>query len=154
MTYACHSLNVTVSPGLGGITPVQALTRQVPDISFLLHFTFWEPVYYKVDQSEPKSCFHSDSNENCGHWVGLLKTKGIDSFGSFSQMIPRRFSSCPQSALPSALPPTRDSICCIGRLTSLPTFLYDATSSHEVSGRMPTINFDDLLGRTFLLPDQ
>ena len=73
MTYACQSLNVTASPALGSITHLQALTDQVPDHSFLLHFTFKEPVYFKVDQSEPDSHFPSNSNEKCGHWVFLLK---------------------------------------------------------------------------------
>ena len=76
MTYACHLLNVTASPALGGITPLQTLTGQVPDISFLLHFTFWEPVYYKGDQSEPDSHFPSHSNEKHGHWVGFAEDKG------------------------------------------------------------------------------
>ena len=34
-------LNVTASPALGGLTPIQALTGQVPDISHFLHFSFW-----------------------------------------------------------------------------------------------------------------
>ena len=63
MTYAHHLLNVTASPTLGGIMPLQTLTGQVPNIRFLLHFTFWEPVYYKVDQSQPDSYFPSHSNE-------------------------------------------------------------------------------------------
>ena len=61
MTYACHLLNVTVSPTLGGITPFQALAGQVPDISFLLFFIFWEPIYYKVEQSEPDLLKNSSS---------------------------------------------------------------------------------------------
>ena len=32
---------------------MQALTGQVPDISHNLHFCFWEPVFYKVDENEP-----------------------------------------------------------------------------------------------------
>ena len=58
------------------MTPLQTLTGQVPDISFLLHFTFWEPVYYKGDQNEPDSHFPSHSNEKHGHWVGFAEDKG------------------------------------------------------------------------------
>ena len=76
MTTTCHLLNVTVCPALGSITPLQALTGQVPNISFVLHFTFWEPVYYKVEQSEPDSFFPSHFNEKCGHWVSLTEDKG------------------------------------------------------------------------------
>ena len=47
MLYVCHLLNATASPALGGLTPLQALTGQVPDISHFLHFSYWEPSYYK-----------------------------------------------------------------------------------------------------------
>ena len=50
MLYVCHLLNATASPALGDLTPLQALTGQVPDISDFLHFSFWEPIYYKVDK--------------------------------------------------------------------------------------------------------
>ena len=38
--FVCSCLNVTASPVLGGLTPIQALTIQVPDISHFLHFLF------------------------------------------------------------------------------------------------------------------
>ena len=41
MLYVCHLLNATASSALGGLTPLQALTGQVPDISHFLHFSFW-----------------------------------------------------------------------------------------------------------------
>ena len=52
------------------------LTRQVPDISHFLHFSFWEPIYYKVDENEPDHRFPSQSNEKRGHWVGFAENKG------------------------------------------------------------------------------
>ena len=64
------------SPALDGITPIQALTGQVPDIIQFLHFSFWEPVYYKVDENEPAHKFHSQSNKKQGHWVGFAENKG------------------------------------------------------------------------------
>ena len=67
MQYVCNLLNATASPALGGLTPLQALTGQVPDISHFLHFSFWEPIYYKVDESEPDHRFPSQSNEKRGH---------------------------------------------------------------------------------------
>ena len=76
MLYVCHLLNATASPALGGLTPLQALTGQVPDISYFLHFSFWEPIYYKVDESEPDHRFPSQSNEKRGHWVGFAENKG------------------------------------------------------------------------------
>ena len=63
LLYVCSLLNVTASPALGDLTPLQALTGQVPDISHFLHFSFWEPVYYKVDENEPDHRFLSQSYE-------------------------------------------------------------------------------------------
>ena len=76
MVYVGHLHNVTSSPTLAGIASIQSLTGQVPDSSFLLHFTFWELVYYKVDQTDPDSHFPSQSKEKCGHWVGFAEDKG------------------------------------------------------------------------------
>ena len=76
MLYVCHLLNATASPALGGLTPLQALTGQVPDISHFLHFSFREPIYYKVNESEPDHRFPSQSNEKRGHWVGFAENKG------------------------------------------------------------------------------
>ena len=55
LLYVCNLLNVTASPALGGLTPIEALTGQVPDIS---HF-----LYYKVDENEADHKFPSHSNE-------------------------------------------------------------------------------------------
>ena len=76
MLYVCNLLNATASPALGGLTPLQALTGQVPDISHFLQFSFWEPVYYKVDEREPDHRFPSQSNEKRGHWVGFADNQG------------------------------------------------------------------------------
>ena len=40
LLYVCSLMNVTASPALVGLTPIQALTGQVPDISHFLHFFF------------------------------------------------------------------------------------------------------------------
>ena len=53
LQYICVVLNHLASPTLQGICPVQALEGTTPDISFLLHFSFYEPVYYRIDSSEP-----------------------------------------------------------------------------------------------------
>ena len=78
MLYVCNLLNASASPALGGLTPLQALTGQVPDISHFLHFSFWEPIYYKVDESELDHKFPSQSNEKRGHWVGFADNKEIN----------------------------------------------------------------------------
>ena len=56
--------------------PVPALQGTTPDISFMLHFSFYEPVYYRIDSSEPDFHFPSPSNEKKGYWVGFADNPG------------------------------------------------------------------------------
>ena len=76
LQYICVVLNHLASPTLHGICPVQALEGTTPDISFLLHFSFYEPVYYRIDSSEPDLNFPSSSNEKKGYWVGFADNQG------------------------------------------------------------------------------
>ena len=69
LQYICVVLNHLASPTLQGICPVQALQGTTPDVSFMLHFPFYEPVYYRIDSSEPDLNFPSSSNEKKGYWV-------------------------------------------------------------------------------------
>ena len=78
MLYVCHLLNATASPALGGLTPLQALTGQVPDISHFLHFSFWEPIYYKVDESEPDHRFPPNVMRREAIGLALLTTREIN----------------------------------------------------------------------------
>ena len=67
LQYICVVLNHLASQPLQGICPVQALEGTTPDISFLLHFSFYEPVYYRIDSSESDLNFPSSSNEMNGY---------------------------------------------------------------------------------------
>ena len=71
LQYICVVLNHLACPSLQGICPVQALEGTTPDISLLLHFSFFDPVYYRIDSSEPDLNFPSSSNEKEGYWVGF-----------------------------------------------------------------------------------
>ena len=158
MLYVCHLLNATASPALGGLTPLQALTGQVPDISHFLHFSFWEPIYYKVDESEPDHRFPSQSNQKRGHWVGFAENKGdqltwkILTDDTNTIIIRSAVRSATKTSPNLRLDPPQGE--------DQPQ---DLTSDVFVYGRpnpdgsdntppMSIINFDDLLGRTFLLP--
>ena len=79
LQYICVVLNHLASPTLQGICPVQALQGTTPDVSFLLHFSFYEPVYYRIDSSEPDLNFPSSSNEKKGYWVRFADIQ-VDSF--------------------------------------------------------------------------
>ena len=76
LQYICVVLHHLASPTLQGICPVQALQGTTPDISFMLHSSFYEPVYYRIDSSEPDLNFPSSSNEKKGYWVGFADNQG------------------------------------------------------------------------------
>ena len=52
------------------------LEGTTPDVSFMLHFSFYEPVYYRIDSSEPDLHFPSSSNEKKCYWVGFADNQG------------------------------------------------------------------------------
>ena len=76
LQYICVELHHLASPTLQGICPVQALQGTTPDISFMLHSSIYEPVYYRIDSSEPDLNFTSSSNEDKGYWVGFADNPG------------------------------------------------------------------------------
>ena len=169
------------SPTLQGICPVQALEGTTPDISFLLHFSFYEPVYYRIDSSEPDLNFPSSSNEKKGYWVALLTTKVTPSPGGSSLRILRRIiihsgvrsalrtttnqrlasPSGEGTTLPFPIPYPQQS------QNSLPLDPLDAStpnfeqfvksqSGEDEDNPIPMANIDipNLLGRSFLLPPE
>ncbi|OEU21625.1 hypothetical protein FRACYDRAFT_167569 [Fragilariopsis cylindrus CCMP1102] len=76
LSYVIFCLNNCVDPniGEGNKSPLQIATFQMTDISPLLYFYFWEPVYYLVDKSEQH--FPSKSKEMRGRWVGISEHIG------------------------------------------------------------------------------
>jgi hypothetical protein len=51
MPYVCSLLNHTYNGSIHTV-PIMVATGSTPDISPLLQFTWWGPVYYKVDDSD------------------------------------------------------------------------------------------------------
>ena len=158
LLYVCSLLNATASPALGGLTPLQALTGQVPDISHFLHFSFWEPIYYKVDENESDHRFPSQSNEKRRHWVGFADNKGdqltwkILTDDTNTIIIRSAVRSATKTSPNLRLdPPTGEDQ--PQDLTS-DVFVYGRPNpdGSDTTPPMSIINFDDLLGRTFLLP--
>ena len=63
----CYLLNHIACTALDGKIPLLALTGITPDISIILLFTFYQPVFYATyDQHFP-----SESEERAGYWVGF-----------------------------------------------------------------------------------
>ena len=76
LQYIFVVLHHLASPTLQGICPVQALQGTTPDISFMPHTSFYEPVYCRIEFSEPDFHLPSSSNEKKGYWVGFAANQG------------------------------------------------------------------------------
>jgi hypothetical protein len=70
LMYVCVVLNNTYAPNIHA-TPLRMVTGTTNDISQLLYFSFYEPMYYHND-----SPFPSASKECCGRWVGISENVG------------------------------------------------------------------------------
>ena len=67
LIHLCYLLNHISCAALDGKIPLFALTGITPDISIILLFTFYQPVFYATyDQNFP-----SESEERAGYWVGF-----------------------------------------------------------------------------------
>ena len=67
LIYLCCLLNHIACTALDGKIPLLALADITPDISIILLFTFYQPVFYATyDQHFP-----SESEERAGYWVGF-----------------------------------------------------------------------------------
>ena len=69
---ACFILNHSALERLGWRTPCEWLLGYTPDISVLLQFVFYEPVYYQALEGS----FPADPQEALGRFVGIAETTG------------------------------------------------------------------------------
>ena len=151
MVYACYIHNHLACANLDWKTPHQCLTGQTADISALLQYTFWEPVYYyRHDKSFP-----SVSDEARGRWVGIAETVGdaltYKIISDDTQKLVYR--SALRSANDSSSPNLRALASGEGEPTT-PSEIYVRSRADDSSSpslkNMPGFTPDDLIGRTFL----
>ena len=151
--YVCFLLNNTSSQALNGSVPIQVLTGSTNDISPLLHFRWYEPVYYMVDDSN----FPSDSRERRGYWVGVAEHVGHAM--TYKILTDDTKKIIYRSNIRSALDPmTRnlrlDPLNDDERIKPIVRSRHDSLAHGEVDTPMPIIDPQDLVGRTFLMPQQ
>jgi hypothetical protein len=72
LMYVCFVTNLTANASINNAIPVQVLDGVTPDISPVLQFVFYEPVYYKVHEN----AFPSESSEKTGRFVGISEDVG------------------------------------------------------------------------------
>ncbi|KAL7556430.1 hypothetical protein ACA910_020342 [Epithemia clementina (nom. ined.)] len=155
LQFVVYLRNYLASPALGGQCPLFALTGQTQDISHLIHFHLNQPVYYRVD--DKSRSFPSSGTELKGHCVGFGEHGG-------DLMTWKILTADDDIIYRSSVRPASSGFDLNRRLesvegeagsSSLPVFVQ---SRHLDSGSnrsefvMPTINFEDLVGHTFLLP--
>ena len=70
--FVVYLLNCCSSESLDNMTPLERATGQQPDISALLTFHWWEPVYFHSYDNK----FPSKGNECIGCWVGVAENTG------------------------------------------------------------------------------
>ena len=181
LQYIFVVLHHLASPTLQGICPVQALQGTTPDISFMPHTSFYEPVYYRIEFSEPDFHLPSSSNEKKGYWVGFATNQGDSLTWRTVTEDTQRIIIC--SGIQSALSTTTNQ--CLaspsGEGTTLPFPIpypqqsknslpldpfdestanfeqfVNSQSGEDEDNPIPMANIDipNLLGRSFLLPPE
>ena len=72
--YAILLLNHTATKSIGGMTPIEKAFGVTPDISALLQYSFYEPVYYLNDITTHAS--FPNTKESLGRFVGIAESTG------------------------------------------------------------------------------
>ena len=69
LIYVCYLLNHIACAALGGLIPLSIHYGITSDISILVLFTFYQPVYYATYDHH----FPSESEGKAAYWVGFGK---------------------------------------------------------------------------------
>ena len=178
LIYVCYLLNHIACTALDGKIPLLALTGITPDISIILLFTFYQPVFYATyDQHFP-----SESEERAGYWVRFgehcgdaMTHKILDQDTQkiiYRSAVRPKKSSTPNHRLaPHGGEVSTSSDPSEGKISSgsplgapegsspeqkTPTVFIRSRDEENPSGSKPMPTFDpsDLIGRTFLLPPE
>ena len=175
LIYVCYLLNHIACTALDGKITLLALTGITPDISIILLFTFYQPVFYATNDQN----FPSESEERAGYWVGFGEHCGdamthiiLDNDTQtiiYRSAVRPKMSSTPKHRLAphggevsASSDPSEDKISSGSRLGSPegsspkqkgPTVFIWSRDDENPSGSkpMPTFEPSDLIGRTFLL---
>ena len=147
LLYVCFLLNCLSCQSLQWRTPLEALEGSMPDISPLLHFSFWDPDYDKFNDSD----FPSGSIEGRGRWIGIAENVGhtmtYQILTDDTKKVIYRSNVC--SALSK-----EDRNKCVDLLGGEEVApIINSSNDEDESPRKPMPIFDptDLVGRTFLM---
>ena len=142
LLYVCCVLNHTALESLNWRTPLEELTGTTPDISAILMYQFWEPVYFKKHDAS----FPSDSTEQSGRFVGIAEHVGHAL--TFKVLTDDTKKVIYRSRIRSALKPKEANLC-----VDPPKDVLQSDRQHDTDHpTLPTFDTSDLIGRTFLMP--
>ena len=144
--------NHTAIKSLDWRTPLELMTGSTPDISAIIMYQFWEPVYCKTDNAS----FPSDSTEKLGRFVGIAEHVGHAL--TFKILTDDTKKVIFHSRIRSALKPNEKNL----RMDPNPTAVKDVGEDVLKSAQlhdgdeptMPTFDPSDLIGCTFLKPPE
>jgi hypothetical protein len=147
--YVCFLLNNTWCEAVDDI-PIRMSMGSTNDISPLLCFHFWEPVYYKLDDSD----FPSDSREKRGPFVSI--SESVRHAMTFKILTDDTLKVIHRSNVRSALNPhaknlQRDPLEPCNIATPIIKSRHDSVDDGEILPPMPVIDPSEHIGHTFLM---
>jgi hypothetical protein len=156
LQYVRFILSNTYSDIKGGV-PLQLLTGSANDISPLLFFKWYEPVYYKLDDSD----FPSDLKKKRGRWAGVAEHVGhamtfkvlTDDANKIIYWSNIR-TSTDTSSQNLRETPLNDSVVSIIKSCHDSSLATTQVHGETATVPIPIIDANNLVGRTFLLPPE
>ena len=170
LEYVCYLLNHIACDALNGQIPLFVLSGITPDISILLLYIFYQPVYYAThDQSFP-----AHSEERSAFWVGFGEHVGPAMTHKLldceSSKVVYRSAVRPQTSLApnkradedgGESAPDKDKLDKVDiniptPKSKIPTIFIRSRQDNNQSSSspMPSFNPDDLIGKTYLQPPE
>ena len=176
LIYVCYLHNHIACAALDGKVTLFTLTGKTPDISIILLFTFYQPVFYATHDQH----YLSESEERPAYWVGIgehcgdtITYKLIDMETQkiiYRSAVRAQKSSTPNHRLAPhggkvsssmgsseahniAGSPVGPSDGYSPKVETSTVFIRSRDDSNQSGSKpMPTFDPEDLIGRTFLLP--
>ena len=168
----CYLLNHIACTALDGKIPLIALTGISPDISIILLFTFYQPVFYATYESEERAGYWVGFGEHCGDaMTHKILDHDIQKLILRSAVRPKKSSTPNHRLAPhggevsASSDPSEEKNSSGSPLgypegyspeQKAPTVFIRSRDEENPSGSKPMPTFDpsDLIGRTFLLPPE
>ena len=161
ITYVCFALNFTYNAVIDNV-PMNLATGSTEDISPLLRFRYWQPVYYMNDDSD----FPSDSTEERGRFIGISESVGH--YMTFKILTDKSTKIIHRSNVrPADVPLDKNirldplTVPCVVKskrdtsdddtASTEPSTIADDESLESLTP-IPILDTSDLVGRTFLMP--